>query len=81
MAWIETISEQDADGRLKRQYEAGIKRAGRVYNIIRIMSQNPETMRTSMGLYMATMLAGSPLSRAQREMLATVVSRTNGCHY
>jgi len=81
MAWIETISEQDADGRLKRQYEAGIKRAGRVYNIIRIMSQNPETMRTSMGLYMATMLAESPLSRAQREMLATVVSRANDCHY
>jgi len=81
MAWIETISEQDAEGRLKRQYEAGIKRAGRVYNIVSIMSQNPDTMRTSMGLYMATMLAESPLSRAQREMLATVISRANDCHY
>lgn len=81
MAWIETISDQDAEGSLKRQYEAGIKRAGRVYNIVRIMSQNPETMRTSMGLYMATMLGESPLTRTQREMLATVVSQVNDCHY
>jgi alkylhydroperoxidase family enzyme len=81
MAWIETISDQDAEGSLKRQYEVGIKRAGRVYNIVRVMSQNPETMRTSMGLYMATMQGDSPLSRALREMLATVVSRINECHY
>lgn len=81
MAWIETISEEDAEGSLKRQYDAGIKRAGRVFNIVKIMSQNPETLRSSMGLYMATMMGESPLSRPIREMLATVVSRANDCHY
>jgi alkylhydroperoxidase family enzyme len=35
----------------------------------------------AMELYVASMRAPAPLSRAQREMLAVVVSRANGCHY
>ena len=57
------------------------RRAGRVFNILKIMSQSPDALRSSMDLYMAIMFGKSPLSRAQREMLATVVSATNGCHY
>ncbi len=34
-----------------------------------------------MQLYTATMHAPSGLSRAEREMLATVVSRANDCFY
>ena len=79
--WIDTISAGTATGSLKRQYEAAIKRAGRIYGIVKIMSLSPETMRTSMGLYRASMMGDSPLSRAHREMLATVVSRANDCHY
>jgi len=81
MAWIRTVSEDEATGSLKRQYDAAIKRAGKIYNIVKIMSLNAETMRTSMGMYIATMMGSSPLTRAQREMLATVVSWTNNCHY
>ena len=81
MAWIRTVSEGEATGSLKRQYDIAIKRAGRVHNIVKIMSLNPETMRTSMGMYISTMMGSSPLTRAQREMLATVVSWANNCHY
>ena len=81
MTWIRTISEDEATGSLKRQYDAAIKRAGRIFNIVKIMSLNPETMRTSMGMYISTMMGSSPLTRAQREMLATVVSWANNCHY
>ena len=81
MAWVRTIPEDEATGSLKRQYTAAIKRAGKVYNIVKIMSLNPETMRTSMSMYISTMMGPSPLTRAQREMLATVVSRANNCHY
>jgi alkylhydroperoxidase family enzyme len=81
MAWIRTISDAEATGSLKRQYEAAIRRAGKVFNIVRIMGLNAETLRASMGLYLTAMMGESPLTRAQREMLATVVSRTNGCHY
>ncbi len=81
MAWIKTVPINEAIGSLKRQYDAAVKRAGRVFGIVKIMSLNPEVMRTSMGLYSSSVTGDSPLSRAHREMLATVVSRTNACHY
>ncbi|MFQ5805042.1 MAG: carboxymuconolactone decarboxylase family protein [Phycisphaerae bacterium] len=81
MAWIKTISDDAADGLLKQLFAAAAARARRVFNIVRVMSVNPPMLRASMGLYQAAMFGKSPLSRAQRELLATVVSRVNGCHY
>ncbi len=81
MPWIEQVAISDATGVLKRQYEAAIKRAGRVWNIVHIMSVNPPTMRASMQFYRTIMMGVSPLSRAQREMLATVTSAELGCFY
>ncbi len=82
MPWIRTVSVDDADGRLARSYRAAIERAGRVFGIVRTMSLHPAMLDASMGLYGAIMKtrAGS-ISGRQREMLATVVSRTNDCHY
>jgi len=45
------------------------------------MSRSPAALRESMRMYLAIMFGESDLSRAQREMLATVVSRVNHCHY
>ena len=81
MPWIEVISLQKARGVLKREYEAALQRAGRIWNIVSIMSQNPRLMQASMAMYGAAMFGRSPLSRSQREMLAVVVSRTNHCVY
>ncbi len=81
MAWIKIIGEQDADGLLGRIYETARKRAGRVANILRVQSQSPNCLKACMDLYMASTLAASSLSRAQREMLAVVVSKANNCHY
>ena len=79
--WIKTIPIERATGKLKREYDAAIKRAGRVWNIVRAMSLNAETLQSSMRLYAAAMKEASGLSRAQREMLALIVSQTNGCGY
>jgi alkylhydroperoxidase family enzyme len=81
MAWIHLAPISDATGILKRQYEAALKRAGRVWNIVRIMSPNPPTLDASMRLYGSVMMGPSPLSRVQREMLASVVSAELECHY
>jgi alkylhydroperoxidase family enzyme len=81
MAFIRTVSFENATGMLKRLYDEAMKRAGRIWNVVRLMSINPRTLRASMGLYTATLHSPSPLSRAQREMIATVVSRTNNCFY
>jgi len=81
MAWIETVSENEATGSVKRQYDAATQRAGRVFNILKITSLKPDVMRTFMQLYLQLMHGPSPLSRAQREMIAVVVSRANNCFY
>ncbi len=81
MAWIHTISDDDATGLLARIYGAARKRAGRVYSVLRLQSNNPNTLKPGIDLYAAAMFGESPLSRAQREMLAVVVSRVNKCHY
>ena len=81
MAWIKIIDEASADGILARVYKTGIARAGRVANIIKVQSLNAPVVKSSMTLYTSIMHQPSPLSRAQREMIATVVSRANDCHY
>lgn len=81
MPWIQQVSIERATGLLKRQFEAAIKRAGRVWHIVHIMSLNPVAMRDSIRLYSSLMKGDSPLSRVQREMLAVVVASECGCHY
>ena len=81
MAWIRTIPENEATGDLKRQYEAAVARAGKVYQVVKLQSLRPDILRTFMNLYLQLMHGPSGLTRAEREMVATVVSRTNHCHY
>jgi alkylhydroperoxidase family enzyme len=81
MPWIQQIPLEEATGVLKEEFDAAIQRAGRVWNIVHIMSLNPLAMRGSMSLYGALLHAESPLTRHQREMLATVVSSELRCPY
>lgn len=82
MAWIRTVPPGEATGLLKRLYDEALARAGKVFNVLRIQSLRPEVLRAGVALYQELMLSPrSPLSRAQREMIAVVVSRANGCHY
>ena len=81
MPYIKQITVGQATGLLKRELEKAIDRAGRVWNIVQIMSLNGRTMKSAMEMYGATMFAESPLSRQQREMLAVVVSKVNHCDY
>jgi uncharacterized peroxidase-related enzyme len=78
---LRLIDGGEASGPLKAEYEAAVGRAGKVFNIVKAMSLNAETLRASMDLYRAVMFGNSELSRADRELLAVVVSRANGCHY
>ena len=81
MAWIKVINYEDAVGLLKIEYDTAVKRASKLWNIVKVMSLNPNTLQGSMRFYKTTMFGKSPLSRAQREMLATVVSSINNCTY
>ncbi len=81
MAWIEQIPPRDAAGLLKKEFDAAIARSGRVWNIVRVMSLNAPVLRSAMAHYRAIMFGRSPLSRFQRELLATVVSAELDCFY
>ncbi|WP_114794766.1 carboxymuconolactone decarboxylase family protein [Gaiella occulta] len=81
MAHIRLIEPDEATGPLKDEYDAAVGRAGKVFNIVKAMSLRPGVLRRSMELYKGIMFGPSGLGRRERELLATVVSRTNGCHY
>ncbi|MBL8840421.1 MAG: carboxymuconolactone decarboxylase family protein [Planctomycetes bacterium] len=81
MAHIRLVEPHEATGSLKAQYDAAIGRAGRVWNIVKTMSPNPPLLDASMRHYGVAMHGASPLTRVQRELLAVVVSRVNGCFY
>ena len=81
MPHLRLIELDEATGVLKEEYDAAIGRAGKVFNIVRSMSLRPDVLRRSMQLYREIMFGSSELTRQERELLATVVSRTNECHY
>ena len=81
MAWIEEIPVEKATGLLKKLYDDAIKRTGRVFNIRRVQSLNPQVLRDGIRFYASVMMGASPLTRVQRELLATVVSKALACRY
>ncbi|MCR9246741.1 MAG: carboxymuconolactone decarboxylase family protein [bacterium] len=81
MPYIRQVGDSEATGSCKRELDAARQRAGRVWNIVRIMTPNPPVLRASMQLYGAIMHGRSELTRVQRELLAVVVSRENACEY
>jgi alkylhydroperoxidase family enzyme len=81
MAYIEQVEPSAATGRLKRIYDAAMRRAGYIAGIIKVMSQDPASCEASMGFYGSLMQSENELSSAKREMLATVVSNVNDCFY
>lgn len=75
------VEPEEASGELKVEYHKAVRRAGKVYNILKVQSLNPQALHASMQMYLAAMHGPSGLSRAEREVLATVVSWANHCFY
>lgn len=81
MPYLEPIPPAEAGPALKREYDSAMRRAGRIWGIVAIQSHNPASLRDSIRLYGTIMFGASPLSRAQREMIAVVTSQVNECAY
>lgn len=81
-AWIRMVEESEADGVVKSIYDGFLKQRGWVPHILKVQGLRPHTLRAMVQLVGAVMYdPSSGLTRAQREMIATVVSRTNRCQY
>jgi alkylhydroperoxidase family enzyme len=81
MAFLRLVEPGEAKGKLRREYKAALRRAGKVFNVVKSMSLNPPVLKSSIRLYRDVMFGPSELSRVERELLAVVVSTANDCYY
>jgi uncharacterized peroxidase-related enzyme len=81
MPFIKVIQHDEAEGRLKEIYDQLVKSRGKLAEVHKIQSLNPESIVAHMELYMKIMFGKSPLRRYQREMIAVIVSSANDCEY
>ncbi len=94
MTWIRTVPMIEADERLQRALEAQRELYPAEYGvpihptaddgpsqIVASHSLIPEALHHAFATFGVLMSPGLPLSRRQHEMITTVVSVTNRCHY
>jgi uncharacterized peroxidase-related enzyme len=81
MSWIRVIPEDEAQGELAETYARIRKERGKLSNIMRVQSLDPRAMEAHLDLYMRLLFRQGGLSRAERELIAVVVSVQNGCEY
>lgn len=81
MPYIKIIEYDEASGELKNIYDSLKQNRGKLAQVHKIQSLNPESITAHMDLYMTVMFGQSPIKRAQREMIAVVVSAANNCEY
>jgi hypothetical protein len=93
MTWIRTVPLEEADEKLRKAIEAQklvypVEYATPVHpdasgasSIVGSHTLIPEVLHHSFSAFGAMMSPDLPLSRAQHEMIATMVSVTNRCVY
>lgn len=81
MPYIQTVEYEEAEGELKGIYDDLLEKRGKLAEIHKLQSLNPQSIVDHMDLYMTIMFGSSPLKRKQREMMAVVVSKANDCLY
>ena len=81
MSWVKTVPETEARGLLKTIYDETAATNGRVLNLVKVQSLRPETMAIGRTLYRHLMDSPGGLTKLQRVLIATVVSKLNGCFY
>ena len=94
MTWIKTVGMSEADERLRRaladvrsiyprEYADPVHAVedGEAAGIVSSHSLLPEVLRHAFSTFGELMSPELPLTRAQHEMIATVVSVKNRCHY
>jgi len=81
MAYIRMIEPSDAEGDLREWYGRVGNPDGTVDDVMKVHSLNVDSLRTHFELYVSACHKPSPLTRIEREIVASAVSRFNNCEY
>jgi uncharacterized peroxidase-related enzyme len=81
MSWIRDVPAEAAPAALASVHARIAGARGRVSNLWRALGHDPAGLATTFAHDQALMDDPAPLSVAQAEMIAAVVSATNGCAY
>ncbi|HEY7177797.1 MAG TPA: peroxidase-related enzyme [Gaiella sp.] len=81
LTWLEVPSEDELPAEVKALYEAPLEKLGFVPNVIRLYALRPSHLLLWNEHYEELMKGESGLSKAEREMIAVVVSVANECRY
>ena len=82
MSYIRQIEPSEAKGDLKEIYDQLMAaRGGRISPVMQVFSLNPSLLGKVREMNSIITFGGSSLGRRREEMIATLVSTLNGCHY
>ena len=93
MTWIRTVSYAQGGGRLKKamdrlrelyppEYDLPVQEAGqRQESVVAVHSLIPDALYHALATHGVLLSPELPLSRAQQEMISTVVSVQNRCSF
>jgi uncharacterized peroxidase-related enzyme len=80
-AWLRVPGEDEAPPPVKELFDKASERLGFVPNVLRVYALRPRHLELWNAFYDDLMRGESGLTKAQREMIAVVVSTVNRCHY
>lgn len=82
MSWIQSITTEQASGRLRAQYERLLAAGGQLDNIITVHGLRPHMLEGHLALYRAALHhTANTLPKVYLEAVGVWVSRLNGCTY
>lgn len=80
-AWLRVPGEDEAPPGVAELFDKASERLGFVPNVLRAYALRPRHLELWNAFYDELMRGESGLTKAQREMIAVVVSTINRCHY
>jgi uncharacterized peroxidase-related enzyme len=81
IARLHVPREDEVPAEVKELWAKPLERLGFVPNVLRVFALRPSHLLAWWGYYDELLRGESGLTKAQREMIAVVVSATNRCHY
>lgn len=81
LAWLDVPSEEEVSDEVRALWAKPLEKLGFIPHVLRIFALRPEHLLRWWNYYDELMRGESGLTKAQREMIAVVVSTQNRCHY